>query len=332
MIARQSTARTIIVGPVLDSTGAAKTDEVVGSIKITKNGTVGNANGSATLTHDHAGKYRLGLTAADTDTVGILEISLNSGTNDMPVKGLNIVETAVWDALFADGATGYATAGDVSPTINFSPTIEPTELSAGSVSAIQSGLALESSVQSVITTLSEGVELDSSALDPVLEAIDEINAGGLTAEQAAQLNAIEAAVTEVPVTVNNFGQFDNSGALLLKRGHTATIVFTSTTNNLVPDMSSATTKVFFGIYDTARRRWLQLEGTKVVNTGLQSISFTIPADKAAAMITGVHLFDAVVVYGYTAASGDTPASYTSLRPFASGNVRVVELSLDLTDL
>jgi hypothetical protein len=112
MITRQSTARTILVGPVLDSTGAAKTDEVVGSIKITKNGVVGAADGSATLTHDHAGKYKLALTANDCDTVGVLEISLNSGTNDMPVKGLNVVETAIWDALFADGATGFASIAD----------------------------------------------------------------------------------------------------------------------------------------------------------------------------------------------------------------------------
>lgn len=110
MIVRQSTARTILVGPVLDSTGAAKTDEVVASIKVTKNGTVGAADGSATLTHDHAGKYKLALTANDSDTVGVLEISLNSGTNDMPVKACNVVETAIWDALFADGATGLLPA------------------------------------------------------------------------------------------------------------------------------------------------------------------------------------------------------------------------------
>lgn len=113
MITRQSTARTIIVGPILDADGVAKTDEVVDSIKITKNGTVGSADGSATLTHDHAGKYRLALTANDTDTVGVLEISLNSGTNDMPVKAINVVETAVWDALFADGATGMLPANVV---------------------------------------------------------------------------------------------------------------------------------------------------------------------------------------------------------------------------
>jgi len=101
MITKQSTARTFIVGPVLDSTGAAKTDEVVASIKITKEGTVGAPDGSATLTHDHAGKYKLALTANDFDTLGLLEISLNSGTNDMPIVRFNVVPANVFDALVA---------------------------------------------------------------------------------------------------------------------------------------------------------------------------------------------------------------------------------------
>jgi hypothetical protein len=105
-IIRQSTARTILVGPILDSLGAAKTDEVVASIKVTKNGTAGAIHPSATLTHDHAGKYRLAYTATDSDTVGLLEFSLNSGTNDMPIVRLCVVEEAVYDISFAASATG----------------------------------------------------------------------------------------------------------------------------------------------------------------------------------------------------------------------------------
>lgn len=108
-VLRQSTARTILIGPVLDSDGAAKTDEVISNIKLTKNGTVAAANGSATLTHDHAGKYKLALTGSDTDTVGVLQVSLSSGTNDMQVMSFNVVEEAVWDALFAASASGYQT-------------------------------------------------------------------------------------------------------------------------------------------------------------------------------------------------------------------------------
>ena len=113
MIVRQSTTRTIIVGPILDADGVAKTDEVVGSIKVTKNGTVGAINGSATLTHDHTGKYKLALTATDCDTVGGLEISLNSTTNAMPVKAMTVVEEAIYDQLFASGAVALPTAAAV---------------------------------------------------------------------------------------------------------------------------------------------------------------------------------------------------------------------------
>lgn len=103
---RQSTARTILVGPVLDADGAAKTDEVVANVRVTKNGTVGSAHGSTTLTHNHAGKYRLAMDAGDPDTVGVLEISLNSGTNDMAVARFNVVEEAVFDAMYAASAAG----------------------------------------------------------------------------------------------------------------------------------------------------------------------------------------------------------------------------------
>jgi len=106
MIIRQSTVRTMLVGPVLDEDGVAKTDEVVASIKITKNGTVGALDGSATLTHDHTGKYKLALTANDTNTVGVAQFSLNSGTNEMPVVSVNVVEEVVFDMLYAAAAAG----------------------------------------------------------------------------------------------------------------------------------------------------------------------------------------------------------------------------------
>lgn len=99
---RQSTARTVIVGPILDADGVAKTDEVVDSILASKNGADPAAlNGSATLTHKAAGYYRLALTTSDTDTLGCLELILSSGTNTMPVKALNVMTQPEWDAYFA---------------------------------------------------------------------------------------------------------------------------------------------------------------------------------------------------------------------------------------
>jgi hypothetical protein len=107
IIARQSTARTVTVGPVLDADGAAVTDSVVADLKIAKNGGAPAAlNGSATLTHRATGHYSLALTAADLDTVGQVEIIADDTVNACPVKEITVLEEAVYDALFAASATG----------------------------------------------------------------------------------------------------------------------------------------------------------------------------------------------------------------------------------
>jgi len=108
IVARQSTARTVTVGPVLDSSGAAVTTAVVGDFKLSKNGGAPAAlNGSATLTHRNTGHYSLALTASDTDTVGQAEVVIDATTNACPVKEITVVEEAVYDALFAASAGGY---------------------------------------------------------------------------------------------------------------------------------------------------------------------------------------------------------------------------------
>jgi len=100
ILAKQSTARTITVGPILDEDGVAKTDEVVANIKASKNGgAYAGLDGSATLTHSHTGNYRLALTADDFDTLGVLELTLNSGTNAMAPVQVMVMPANVWDSL-----------------------------------------------------------------------------------------------------------------------------------------------------------------------------------------------------------------------------------------
>ena len=110
MNVRLGTERTIVVGPILDTDGAAKTDEVVASVLASKNGGNPTAlNGSATLTHKQTGFYLLLLTTSDIDTLGCLEITLNSGTNSMPIRALNVMTAAAWDAMYA-ASGGYVPA------------------------------------------------------------------------------------------------------------------------------------------------------------------------------------------------------------------------------
>ena len=107
LIARQSTALEIAIGPVLDANGVAVTGGVVGDFKIKK--TTGNfaaLNVSATLTHVSAGIYDLVLTTSDTDTVGQCCIAIDDTVNACASVYLQVVEEAVYDIFYAASATG----------------------------------------------------------------------------------------------------------------------------------------------------------------------------------------------------------------------------------
>lgn len=107
-IARQNTARTVMIGPVLDADGVAVTGGVVADFKGSVNGGAPAAlNGSATLTHRHTGFYSLALTATDLATVGSFEVVIDDTVNCCPMRTITVVEEAVYDALFAASALGY---------------------------------------------------------------------------------------------------------------------------------------------------------------------------------------------------------------------------------
>src|SRR5687767_3960069 len=127
LIARQSTAIIVTVGPVLDADGVAVTGGVVADFKISKNGAAPAAlDASATLTHRHTGFYSLSLTATDVNTVGTAEVVIDDTTNACPMKEIQVIETAIYDALFADTANAFTGAAG-STTL--------TALAAGSITA-----------------------------------------------------------------------------------------------------------------------------------------------------------------------------------------------------
>lgn len=109
---RQSTAATVLVGPVLDSTGAAVTTAVVGDFRIGKEGSTATLSG-ATVTHDGNGYYRIALTTSNTDTVGRLTIYSGNTSHSMGVRALMVLLPSVYDALVANAtnsAGGLPTA------------------------------------------------------------------------------------------------------------------------------------------------------------------------------------------------------------------------------
>lgn len=117
LIVRQSTARTVTVGPVLDADGVAVTTATVGDFKLSKNGGAPAAlNGSATLTHRNTGHYSLALTTSDTDTIGSAEVVIDATTNACPPKELSVLDEAVYDVLFGTTAPSTYAGADTSGT------------------------------------------------------------------------------------------------------------------------------------------------------------------------------------------------------------------------
>lgn len=98
---RQSTASTVTVGPVLDSTGAAVTSAVVGDFRISKNGTTATLSG-ATVTHDANGFYNIALTTGNTDTAGRLVLFVGNSDQSMGAHRFTVLLPSVFDALIAN--------------------------------------------------------------------------------------------------------------------------------------------------------------------------------------------------------------------------------------
>ena len=109
MLAKQSTALTVVVGPILDSTGAEYSSAVIGDLSISKNGGTLTAMASAaTLTYIANGMYTLVTTAGNMDTLGAVQITCNKATYQMPKMERNVVPASVYDAIItnATNATG----------------------------------------------------------------------------------------------------------------------------------------------------------------------------------------------------------------------------------
>lgn len=103
---KQSTAATVVVGPVLDADGAAVTTATVTNFSIAKNGTVA-ALTSETVTHSANGYYTIALTTGNTDTLGRLDIIVNASTMSMANHRYDVLVAATYDAIVTTGvATG----------------------------------------------------------------------------------------------------------------------------------------------------------------------------------------------------------------------------------
>jgi len=111
-ILRQSTAVDVLIGPFVDKTdgNTLETGKTL-DVELSKNGQgLANKNDSTAPTDDTGGNvdgyYNCELDATDTNTVGTLRLCVHH-TDALPVwHDFQVVEEAIYDALFAAGATG----------------------------------------------------------------------------------------------------------------------------------------------------------------------------------------------------------------------------------
>lgn len=219
IIAKQSTARTIMVGPVLDADGVAVTGGVVGDFKISKNGAApGALDGSATLTHRHTGFYSLALTANDLDTVGSAQVTIDDTVNACPMAQVTVIEEAIYDALFAASATGllpanvtqWNSSAVATPTVAGVPEVDVTHYG-GSAGTFASGRPEVNTTHAAGTAWGSGAitaaSIAADAITAAKIATGAIDADALAADAAAEIaDAVWDEDATAHQTQGTFGQ------------------------------------------------------------------------------------------------------------------------------
>ena len=194
LILRQSTEVTEMVGPFLDATNGKDEEEGEASTatRISKNGAA-YAAGPVLGTHDEDGWYPITLTTSHTDTVGRLKLKCQDPTTFLPVwVEYQVIETAIYDALFADSATGLLPANvtqwlgsaAATPTVAGVPEVDLTHVmgtiltegGAGRLAAALIKLLDVATPELVASDVMRGT--DSAALASVLGALADAAAAG----------------------------------------------------------------------------------------------------------------------------------------------------------
>ena len=184
-LAKQSTAANLLVGPVLDSTGAEYTGLVIGDLSIAKHDatTLTALASAATLTHLSNGVYSLVLTTGNTDTLGRCKIVCTKSTYQCPPLELEVLPAATYDALVTNAAGGL----NGLPLSKASNVVDANVISVGPTGAntTQTARDLGASVLLSVGTGTGQVNLASGKVPATLASTD------VTGNVAADLQTIK---------------------------------------------------------------------------------------------------------------------------------------------
>jgi hypothetical protein len=177
-ILKQSTAVDVLIGPFVDQTNGftSETGESP-SVKLSKNGqALAAKNDVTTPVHDADGYYNCELDATDTNTVGTMILTVAASANALPVRHeFQVVEEAIYDALFGASAAGFDANGrvDVGSWIGTAVTLSATttlpEVDAKSISDnaaaadnVQANIGNLDAPVSTVDTVVDGIQTDLS--------------------------------------------------------------------------------------------------------------------------------------------------------------------------
>lgn len=116
MVLRQATAVDVLIGPFVDlSLGYTSEEGESPAVLLSKNGqALAAKNDSTTPVHDDAGYYNCELDAMDTDAAGALVLIVEATATAREIRHeFQVIEEAIYDGIFAEGATALSTAAAI---------------------------------------------------------------------------------------------------------------------------------------------------------------------------------------------------------------------------
>jgi len=227
-LAKIDTAKTFLIGPVLDADGVAVTGLSATALKVIKNGTPGDPNGSTTMTHSFTGHYVVAANAADISALGEVEFAINSTTNAASPVKFQVVTANVYDTFsstdtFDVNVTSQANIdfGALQKTsLNAAtPAVTVSDKTGFSLSATGADLILKSStfIQAIVAAINELATYGLTAINTLL-----VTTGIKTATTAAPTDmALDSTVAKEATLTTVAGYLDTEIAdILLDTGTT----------------------------------------------------------------------------------------------------------------
>jgi len=237
---KQSTAATVLVGPVLDSAGLAITTAVIGDFQLTKNGTTAALASPATATHSHNGNYLIALSTGNTDTAGRMDITVNNAAQAMGTHRYTVLVASVFDAIVTNATNTTGGLPTATGTI--------TAL-AGAVSTFAGG-----SVASVTTPVTVGTNNDKTGYTATVSdktgfsLTPTTGLGNQTANITGNLSGSVGSVTGAVGSVASYGSLVNDIATAVWSAGTRTLTSFGT---LVNDVATAVWGALLANHTTA---------------------------------------------------------------------------------